>query len=812
MIVSHNGHLYPIVSKNVRTSLGNSGRYSKNKRNEKGEVEVRKYKDEPSKHYVKITTEDDIIELANEYKETCFILQEDVLEERFKDLLVDRNEYYQHKYKANHMVEIYFQNKNKLVWNQDYENVIQVCEHLDIEFTNQSLMEIAHSLLQQVSEKVNPLACFSSTFNNKVFDTIRNDLPCANWVKTYKRTPVFENVKAFDFNKLYSSIISDSTMNWLSLNITSTIEPYTGRISEHALYYVNAPSHMLFQGPGWYFHNVVKVGLDDKLITRADIKYQILGNLYISLMEKKFLERFVNHVYEVLPAKLAKTMLNPFIGNLGKTHTSVGKTKWTTSMDHAFSTMFQSSDNEEFVFSEYHKDKQVYKISNVRIQELENIQLLIQRQVVQTGWLKVYELIKQLGGDLVAVKTDCVIIENPIEENINVSNERGGYKYETITEASLRRTFDTTGNVKTEKQFDMALKKLTQVNIDDEYDTQDIVNKIIECKNVFLSGRAGCGKSYITNKLIEALDERGIKYKIGAPTHVAKRILGDKSKTVHQLFGHDILGKVHTVKFAGNETLIIDEVSMVNMSFWRELIKLRRKYPNMSFILCGDFNQLPPVEEEHIDIYNSEFFRDIVDYEINLKVNKRCTEDGVKHFNMMTQAINGDTLVHEFPVDNGDITKHLCYTNKTRKQINRRLMLKYKKDKDSIRFGINRFHSRTRGKAQTLHMYSGLPIICKKNFLGKGGLHLINGDQLIVKEVSKTEIKAEKVFDQEIVNIPVNEDFAYDFYPAYALTIHSCQGQTINDKYCLHETERYTNKMLYVALSRTTDLNLIHLV
>ena len=40
------------------------------------------------------------------------------------------------------------------------------------------------------------------------------------------------------------------------------------------------------------------------------------------------------------------------------------------------------------------------------------------------------------------------------------------------------------------------------------------------------------------------------------------------------------------------------------------------------------------------------------------------------------------------------------------------------------------------------------------------------------------------------------------FWVAYATTCHSSQGLTIDKPYLIHQWNRYTNKMRYVALSR----------
>jgi hypothetical protein len=108
------------------------------------------------------------------------------------------------------------------------------------------------------------------------------------------------------------------------------------------------------------------------------------------------------------------------------------------------------------------------------------------RKIVQLGWLAVYKLIKTLGGTLLAVKTDCVIVDSPI--NVNTSDTRGGYKIEKISEKSLRNFMTRQHNhtVRDVATFDLNLKDIVKVDIKDEYDTEAIVNTILDNDNVLL--------------------------------------------------------------------------------------------------------------------------------------------------------------------------------------------------------------------------------------------------------------------------------------------------------------------------------------
>ena len=48
------------------------------------------------------------------------------------------------------------------------------------------------------------------------------------------------------------------------------------------------------------------------------------------------------------------------------------------------------------------------------------------------------------------------------------------------------------------------------------------------------------------------------------------------------------------------------------------------------------------------------------------------------------------------------------------------------------------------------------------------------------------------------------------FRVAYCSTYHSSQGLTINEPYMIHEFERHSQNMTYVALSEATENDLIN--
>jgi ATP-dependent exoDNAse (exonuclease V) alpha subunit len=127
--------------------------------------------------------------------------------------------------------------------------------------------------------------------------------------------------------------------------------------------------------------------------------------------------------------------------------------------------------------------------------------------------------------------------------------------------------------------------------------------------HVFVTGRAGTGKSTLLQYLIENTEK---SVAVCAPTGVAALNVG--GRTIHSLFGFPIgvLGQTDITKHLNRRTrevlraidmLVIDEVSMVNpdildaMSTMMAAARGKRKLPfgGAQIVMFGDVYQLPPI-------------------------------------------------------------------------------------------------------------------------------------------------------------------------------------------------------------------------
>jgi len=145
---------------------------------------------------------------------------------------------------------------------------------------------------------------------------------------------------------------------------------------------------------------------------------------------------------------------------------------------------------------------------------------------------------------------------------------------------------------------------------------QETALKILKTgQNVFLTGSAGTGKTFVLNKYISYLKDREVFPAVTAPTGVAASHLD--GQTLHSFFGLGIkenindydLDNILQTKYLHNrlsklKILIIDEISMVSPEIFEALDKILRAFKfspepfgGVQVVLSGDFFQLPPVSK-----------------------------------------------------------------------------------------------------------------------------------------------------------------------------------------------------------------------
>ncbi|XP_014371253.2 ATP-dependent DNA helicase PIF1 [Papilio machaon] len=143
---------------------------------------------------------------------------------------------------------------------------------------------------------------------------------------------------------------------------------------------------------------------------------------------------------------------------------------------------------------------------------------------------------------------------------------------------------------------------------------QRVLEACLSGKNIFFTGSAGTGKSFLLKRIVTALPpdvtvataSTGVAAcHIGGTTLHAFAGIGDGSGSLENLCQKATKLPLVAQKWRKCKHLIIDEISMVDGAFFEKLEAVARyvrkndkPFGGIQLILCGDFLQLPPVVDK----------------------------------------------------------------------------------------------------------------------------------------------------------------------------------------------------------------------
>lgn len=150
----------------------------------------------------------------------------------------------------------------------------------------------------------------------------------------------------------------------------------------------------------------------------------------------------------------------------------------------------------------------------------------------------------------------------------------------------------------------------------------EVLSRLLNRENLFISGPAGSGKSFVLNRFISLVDAQfngNFTVAVTASTGIAATIIG--GQTIHSWAGLGIstepfdstkvdhIMKRRVTDLRTTDVLIIDEISMLPAYLFEKLdavLKWARKsdkpFGGVQLVLTGDFLQLPPVKSKESNV------------------------------------------------------------------------------------------------------------------------------------------------------------------------------------------------------------------
>ena len=384
------------------------------------------------------------------------------------------------------------------------------------------------------------------------------------------------------------------------------------------------------------------------------------------------------------------------------------------------------------------------------------------------------------------------------------------------------------------------------------------VDKIAEGKNVFITGPAGTGKSFLLNYLKDEYKTKSLH--ITASTGIAAINVG--GQTLHSWAGlglgnlpiNETLRNILSIKgthlrkkLRSAKILAIDEISMISAEIFdmlNNLLKVvrqnERPFGGIQLILFGDFLQLPPVNRENGEIFfcfESEAWQEAQIETIILKdVFRQSEKDLVNLLNNLRfgelTKYDIELLRSRFKKDDPDKTFEATILGTHNIQVEK-INLKKLNDINNCE---KTYRAKFEGKPEKIEFLKrncvapeelvlkiGAQVMMLKNNFAKDGI--INGSVGIVRSFdNKKGYPVVEFTNGALLTIPPNEWAVSKFNEntaqveieammiqiplvlSWAITVHKSQGMTLEKIRC-NLGSAFAEGQVYVAISRVKSLN-----
>ena len=380
-------------------------------------------------------------------------------------------------------------------------------------------------------------------------------------------------------------------------------------------------------------------------------------------------------------------------------------------------------------------------------------------------------------------------------------------------------------------------------------------------KSVFISGRAGTGKSTLL-QLFRSTSRKRIA--VVAPTGVAA--LNVSGQTIHSFFKfpprllapHDIKKVKNRKLYKNLEVLIVDEISMVRADMFENIdlfLRINREvnapFGGVRIIVFGDLFQLPPVVASDFErkylaeryktpyFFSSRAYKSIM-YEMETIELNTVYRQSERHFiNILDQIrsksidwedledLNHRVLQEGDEVHHGSIT--LTTRNDTAYQINKDRLSELESEGISFYALVKgMFDQKVYPTESNLILKKGAQVMTLKNDPQRkyvngsiGHIVEIDIDHLVLEIIDEAEdvhrIELEKStwemikykWDDAKKSVEAEVIGSFEQYPlklAWAMTIHKSQGKTFDKVFIDMTGGAFEFGQTYVALSRCKTL------
>ena len=291
-------------------------------------------------------------------------------------------------------------------------------------------------------------------------------------------------------------------------------------------------------------------------------------------------------------------------------------------------------DKEHSWTSSFETEQEAYYILNLKDKaQLKNGYRWIKEILLQYHNFSMWEAywkLRDAGVSVYSVKTDAFTIKAEDEEKatglLDFHNDIGGWRVSKYDEIKLPHE----GYKIVENQFiNIPTYESKEIEINDKYDTDDIISKIVEKRQCLLKAKyPGSGKSFIA----ERMRDKGYKVLFVCSTNKLVQKYGEDAKTANMFFGISFgNAKLQPFDYSSYDVICFDEIYCHGLSVLNKIREFTLNNPDKIIIATGDARQMKPI----VDITNTQKHEDyanqclsvIFKYTIDLKICKRLKSE-----------------------------------------------------------------------------------------------------------------------------------------------------------------------------------------
>lgn len=582
--------------------------------------------------------------------------------------------------------------------NENYDELYKVAQELDIPYGNQTIHALARIAFDayNLSDERGRKCWEHSILNAGVRELLSLNKSKALTMCNDITVAANESIHGVDFYRKYASKAREG--DFYRIPLLADVEPYDNHDvgTDPFVYFIETTDNILFSGNGTYDYKMVAYGLEINVISKSAIKLQVraVASRDIDKVAKGFIDYIYSHVTS---DKSRKMLVNSWIGSMGSDASMSAPQSIITDNEEEAIYYYNVITKNRRELRQVHvpnSDKKLFLTTGSMTHMKMYTDDPVRRAIIDRSRMDVVKLMRQIaempGCRVISVKTDCVTYARVAGAKGFVAGPMpstfGSTRYEKITPQAKYDAQNSEPCQWTPKGIRSGWRKRTDVIPKDEYFN---TARLLCYPRVFIEGFAGSGKSHILCELYGLLVKSGINpneiVKM-AFTHAAARIID--GETAHHVCGIGKFGTVceKQIKRLMNDVkvILIDEMSMIPEEIYVILTQLPESVRIYGF---GDFRQFAPIEHntDGRSYVDTTMFQSLFNYH-KITLRKQCRSNAkmanacVDFYDKASSATVAQVM-SELPSDIQIVgkdtrlpLKNICYTNRKRMEINRKVM------------------------------------------------------------------------------------------------------------------------------------------